>query len=1790
MKKLKYYLIAGALLASLLSFGIVPAMAESPYDAEYDINFASVTISTPGNYLITGSGESTENNIVVSCGADAEVSITLDSVNIDMSSIDINANPDAVTCPFSVEPGANVTLILADGTNNTLRAGAGAPGLQSLCTDDYRWTTDYNNKSHTYVISTLTVTGSGRLNAYGGNASDSYGDGTRGAMSGIGYAGSSIDLSSGNGHYDLKRYIDTVQGPITIEGNVVIDAIGGNGSYNLTSGDASGIGQSKKVSVSLPAYPTMIKIGGSAMVAATGGEDLSINGSGIYGNVHITDNARVIANGGGTDSNSYYGGSGISPGRGTVLIDGNANVTATGNSGGAGIGCNEDGKIEICGDSVVKGYSDQGSGIGGVGGDYSTGGSNPTILISGNANVSATGGGNCSTHYNGFLVYDIGAGCDTTASVKISGSAVVTAGTIGGSYDSYITVGDNATVNGIIESKFNFDNWENADCGGSATITENAQIKGSVSAMDVIISDTASVQGNVYCGSTYDDSYGAQTPAGTAELRGSASVTGSVTAGTLKLKDSASVNGLAFIHSISLDDNATVNGSIKGDGEYVYDPELEDDILSPLGIVVMNGSSMVLGSIQDCTSVTLNDTSKVVTKEQVAVALPATATPRTTPLMAFDCGPCAVARDILLDNGTDSFTISVPAGYRSFLCAAPAGDYSVSRDGYSYSEDGGNDRFPIALTNGAISTVFVSCLQKSLTFNVGEASSLPSQTTDIGTVFVAPPVPKYTGYAFAGWYADSDKTIPFDFSAAAVEDLTAYAKWTPRTDTRYKVEHAVQDAYGPGYTTVETETLTGTTDSAATATAKAYTGFLLSGQLPSATIAANGSTVLTVKYDRVLHNVSFVIDGSSEALSQQVRNATYPLLEDPERAGYIFEGWYSDDVYHDLFGYSFGKATRDTWRADDGVTTHIISTASDWGSFTSYVNNGGETEHHLFLLDRNIDFKGANIPTIEAPFKGNFNGHSFTLSNFKTAAPLFATIEENAQVRLFGVDRCTLKATDGSDTLFSVGIIAGINRGCVSDVAVERSTAIVERTRSGDYDTCVGGLVGANYGELRSSYFYYRASAGSIQIFSVFPRGTVPTKLQHGGLAGYNNGTIAHCYVSASMACEIGDISSGNYIYFAALVGLNDVDGTIQDTYWSYPYFLDIDRVLLISYRNKTSDGIVSVPGRTLFLGNDHTQCPLTNNSNYVVTGGHLTLSSAQNTGILAGGTTLYAKWSPAPDTGYTVNHYCQDVSGSGYSLVLSEPKSGTTGATVNAEAADYTGFTEATTHPSRIPGGTITGDGSLALAFYYDRTTHSVSFDSTGGTAVAPLLDIRYGAVATAPIAPSKQGYDFSGWCSDTSLTTDFSFSIPVTDDVTLYAKWSPKGDTPYTVEHYTQNLDDDGYTKADTQNLSGTTAAVVSASPKTYTGFRENGTHPNRITTGEVASDGSLLLKLYYDRNLYDVSFDATEGSAVATQSVRFMGLAKKPADPIRSGYLFKGWFVGEAAAEYDFNTPVDAPLILAAKWAQAPSSSSGGGGTSTYKITVKFNSGGAVTPGTISVNRNGTQVFTVTPDTGFTIGKLLIDGKEVPVASSYKFEKVTTDHTLEVVFEKSSHTCPSEPFVDIDTSQWYHASIDTALTTGLMRGISDTGFAPYGNLTRGEFAMILARVSGTELRTDTSSQFADVSPRAWYAPAIEWAAKETILLGDGTGRALPTNTITREQFITMLYRYCGVHAADTGILSNFSDGENISPWAADAVAWAVKNKLVEGTSATALSPLSEITRAECAAIMSRYLEYVK
>ena len=260
---------------------------------------------------------------------------------------------------------------------------------------------------------------------------------------------------------------------------------------------------------------------------------------------------------------------------------------------------------------------------------------------------------------------------------------------------------------------------------------------------------------------------------------------------------------------------------------------------------------------------------------------------------------------------------------------------------------------------------------------------------------------------------------------------------------------------------------------------------------------------------------------------------------------------------------------------------------------------------------------------------------------------------------------------------------------------------------------------------------------------------------------------------------------------------------------------------------------------------------------------------------------------------------------------------------------------------------------------------------------------------------------------------------------------------------------------------------------------------------------------------------------------------------------------------------------------------SSNSSSGSTTSNTVSASTASNGKVSLDKSTAKKGDTVTITVTPDTGYELGKLTVtDAKgntiDVTNLSNGKFSfvmpegKVTVTPTF--VADNGNQT-ESKSYSDVKTGDWFNDAVKYVSDKGLMSGTGSDKFAPSATTTRAMLMTVLARYAGEDTTGGAT----------WYEKGMEWAKAKGV--SDGTN---PNANITREQLVTMMYRYAGSPKAD-GKLDSFSDAASVNSYAANAMQWAVANGIVNGSNGK-LNPQNNATRAEVAAILMRFCEMSK
>lgn len=264
--------------------------------------------------------------------------------------------------------------------------------------------------------------------------------------------------------------------------------------------------------------------------------------------------------------------------------------------------------------------------------------------------------------------------------------------------------------------------------------------------------------------------------------------------------------------------------------------------------------------------------------------------------------------------------------------------------------------------------------------------------------------------------------------------------------------------------------------------------------------------------------------------------------------------------------------------------------------------------------------------------------------------------------------------------------------------------------------------------------------------------------------------------------------------------------------------------------------------------------------------------------------------------------------------------------------------------------------------------------------------------------------------------------------------------------------------------------------------------------------------------------------------------------------------------------------------------PSSSSSGSSRPRYDVTTPSKpENGSVTVDPERARSGSRVTVTVTPDSGYKLGELVVtdkDGKKLELTDKgngqYTFTMPSGKVEVAAEFVKEVEV---SPFADVATDAYYYDAVKWAVNKGITNGVSETLFGPDQACTRAQIVTFLWRAAGSP-EPKSGSSFADVATDAYYAKAVAWAVENGITKGTSETTFHPDETCTRAQGVTFLYRALGkVAAAQAGFTDVAADS-----YYADAVNWAAENGVTKGISETLFGPDGSCTRAQIVTFLYR------
>ena len=488
-------------------------------------------------------------------------------------------------------------------------------------------------------------------------------------------------------------------------------------------------------------------------------------------------------------------------------------------------------------------------------------------------------------------------------------------------------------------------------------------------------------------------------------------------------------------------------------------------------------------------------------------------------------------------------------------------------------------------------------------------------------------------------------------------------------------------------------------------------------------------------------------------------------------------------------------------------------------------------------------------------------------------------------------------------------------------------------------------------------------------------------------------------------------------------------------------------------------------------------------------------------------------------------------------------------------------------------PGANVPAEVTK-LTVQWTAPTYAVTLNTNGGTINnGNVTEYTYGVGATLPTDVTRTGYTFKGWYDNENLTGSPVTAISGTEmgNKEYWAKWE--------INQYTITFDTAGGSVVTpiTQNYG--TAITAPADP-TKTGYTFTGW--DRAIPATMPAENLTITAQWTDTQ-YTIAYALAGGTAEGnpdTYTIETVDFTLK--NPTKSGYTFTGWsgtgLDGENNMTVTIPTGSTGNRTYTAHWRYNGS----GHSYSYYTIKATAGAGGSISPsGNVSVREGQDQTFTITPDKGYAVANVKIDGKSIGAVKSYTFENVSRTHTIEVIFMKANGNPQTGVFVDVATGSYYEDAVDWAVENGITKGTDDTHFSPDGICTRAQAVTFLWRAAGSPEPETRTMPFTDIPVGSYYYDAVLWAVENGITKGTSDTTFSPNMTCTRAQIVAFLWRSEKSPAAGTA--NPFADVKSAAYYA-DAVLWAAKKDITKGTTNTTFSPDADCTRAQIVTFLWR------
>ncbi len=554
---------------------------------------------------------------------------------------------------------------------------------------------------------------------------------------------------------------------------------------------------------------------------------------------------------------------------------------------------------------------------------------------------------------------------------------------------------------------------------------------------------------------------------------------------------------------------------------------------------------------------------------------------------------------------------------------------------------------------------------------------------------------------------------------------------------------------------------------------------------------------------------------------------------------------------------------------------------------------------------------------------------------------------------------------------------------------------------------------------------------------------------------------------------------------------------------------------------------------------------------------------------------------------------------------------------------------------------------GNRVYTATWAANVYTIVYMANGGTGSMQNTFATYGRdVKLEANGFTRAGYDFTGWNTAADGSGE-SYAdgatvknLTISSSVNLYAQWEPKDGTPYTVEHYFERTQEGRY-EVVSDPKKGVTDAIVTATPLTRTGFTFDADNENNVLEGVVTVDGNLVLKIYYTRNSYTVTFRDDDGTVLKSEEVKFeaMPACTEPSKPATETtvYTFTGWdpalaeVSGDATYTATYNS--EAQTYVFDSWSWTGSDEEGwtaadaifkaaiGTFSKTVKATVTKADGTgedigytvytatvngpddkeytdtkkAINTYTITFNTDGgSAVDAITAAYGTAITApadptkegFLFAGWDPEIPASMPAEDLTimakwTSLTYEVIPAKVELLPNATGTVAVKDST---GAVIPVVWTSNDETVATVDAKGRVTAHKAGYTMLTTTVEGEELTCEVQGLFVDVTNHDdfWFEPVYDLANRGIVKGWEENNTFRPMNNCNRAAMVTFLWRLSGEPKPET--MAAFKDMPGNETFD-KAISWAVENGIAGGYSDNTFRPWNPCNRAAFVTFLWRY-----